>query len=210
MLVNIKLYGPMGKEFGKEWSLAVTNPREALALIDANVGGKLFAWMRSNLKKYSAYKVLCIFKNGKREYLTQDTLLTANNIAEVRFTPVLQGAGSTGRIIAGVVLMVASIWLGPVAFQMGLALTMSGVSELLAPKPKSGSTRSAKFFQGPTNTVEQGGAVPLIYGRCKVGSLPVSTKLTIGELSVFRDEHKGIKKFLHGSSNDQPTKNNNQ
>lgn len=207
MLVKIKLYGSMGKEFGSEWNLAVSTPQEALSLIDANVDGRLIQWMRTNLNKYRNYKVLCIFKNGKREYLTKDTLLTARNIVEVRFTPLIQGAGAAGRIIAGVVLMVAAIWLGPVVFQVGLSLTASGVTELLAPKSKTGTTKTSKFFQGATNTVEQGGAVPLIYGRCKVGSLPVSTKLTVGELSVFKDENKGFKSFLYGSSNDSASNN---
>lgn len=199
MLVKVYLNGSMGKEFGREWKLAINSPREALALIEANTG-RLFGWMRANLQKYSAYKVLCVFKNGKREYLTKDTLLTAHNIKELRFTPVIKGAGAVGRIVAGVVLMVAAVWLGPIAFQAGMALALGGVSELLAPKPKTpkdGDTKTSHYFQGATNTAEQGSPVPLIYGRCKVGSVPASVKLTIGEVATYKGP-SSPKDYLHG------------
>lgn len=206
MLVNVRLYGQMGKEFGKEWKLAIRTPREALGLIEANTG-RLFNWMRTNIHKYSTYKVLCIFKNGKREYLNQDTFVTAHNIQEVRFTPVIQGAGGgIGKIIAGVALMATSFFgAGPFAFQAGLTLAMGGVTQLLTPKVKTndGSNKSSHYFQGATNTAEQGSVVPLIYGRCKVGSQVVSLKLTVGESAVFVGTNgtNGTKKFLNGSSN---------
>ncbi|EYS40444.1 tail assembly protein [Acinetobacter baumannii] len=204
MLVSVHLHGPMGKEFGKEWNLAIKTPREALALIDANTG-RLFHWMRANLQKYKNYRVFCIFKNGKKEFLTKDTLLSANNIQSVHFAPVVTGSGKWGKIIAGVVLMVASYWLGPMAFQAGLALVMSGGSELLAPKGKTGSTRTSHYFQGATNTVQQGDPVPLIYGRIKTGASPISVRMTVNELSAFTTTQTNqVKGFLHGSSN-QPT-----
>ncbi len=189
----------MGKELGREWKLSISTPREALALIEANTG-KVFAWMRNNLKKYSTYKVLAVFKNGQKEYLTQDTLLTAHNVKELRFTPVVEGSGKAGKIIGGVVLMVASIWLGPVAFQAGMALALSGVSELLAPKVKTGSTKTSHYFQGVANTVSQGDPVPLIYGRCRVGSAPISVRTSVNDLSPYNTKPKGIKDYLHGSS----------
>lgn len=190
----------MGKALGREWKLSISTPREALALIEANTG-KVFSWMKNNLEKYSAYKVLAVFKNGKKEYLTQDTLLTAHNVKELRFTPVVQGAGRNGKIIGGIVLMVASIWLGPMAFQAGIALALSGVSELLAPKVKTGSTKTSHYFQGVTNTVAQGDPVPLIYGRCRVGSAPISVRTSVNDLSQYNSETNAIKGYSHGSSN---------
>ncbi|EYS40564.1 hypothetical protein J970_1794 [Acinetobacter baumannii 26016_4] len=82
---------------------------------------------------------------------------------------------------------------------------MSGGSELLAPKVKTGSTRTSHYFQGATNTVQQGDPVPLIYGRIKTGASPISVRMTVNELSAFTTTQTNqVKGFLHGSSN-QPT-----
>lgn len=202
MLVNVYLDGALGKEFGKSWKLAIKTPREALSLIQANTG-RLMNWLRANSKRFANYKILVTYKNGKREYLTQDTYLTANNIKSVRFTPVIEGAGNVGRIVVGVVLMIASYWLGPYAFQAGLALVMSGVTGLLTPKQKTeaGATNTSHYFQGVGKNQMQGNPVPLIYGRCKVDAQILSTRITVNDDAIVKEPISGTKGFIHGSSN---------
>lgn len=178
MLVNVYLDGALGKAVGKHWKLSASTPSEVLGLIQANTG-KLTHWLKTNARRYANYRILATFKNGKREYLTKDTLFTANEIKSIRFTPIVEGAGNAAKVVVGVVLMVASIWLGPIAFQAGMTLAMGGVAGLLTPKQKSGSTKTSHYFQGVGRNQMQGSPVPLIYGRCKVEGIPISKQLTV-------------------------------
>lgn len=183
MQVTVHLDGAMGKEFGKRWKLFASTPAEVLSLIEANTG-RLRNWIRSNVQKYANYRVVAVFKNGKKECLTKDTFFNAHEIESIRFTPLVQGAGKVGMMIAGAVLMVAAIWLGPVSFQLGLSLFMGGVSQLLAPKQKTGSTNTSHYFQGVGKNQMQGDPVPLIYGRCKVGGVAISKRLTVNSEKI--------------------------
>ena len=88
--------------------------------------------------------------------------------------------------------MVASIWLGPWAFQLGLALTMGGVSMMMTDNAfnddyggqEDPKERKSFHFNGPTNTIEQGGVLPLVYGRMVVGSVVVSAGIDIEEIDT--------------------------
>ena len=191
-LTKIILDGPLGKKFGRKWELAVNSPREALSLIQANEPG-LFNWLRQNAKKYSKYAIVCKHGGKMEEFNEEQYQRQQGKFDEIRFVPVIEGAGAVARIVVGVVLMIASIWcpaLAPYAAQMfaaGAALTIGGVAELLAPKPKTdkGSTAEHKgsyYFNGPANTTEQGVPVQLIYGRCLVGSHAISAGVTIDQL----------------------------
>lgn len=69
---------------------------------------------------------------------------------------------------------------------MGGALILSGVAMALSPAPKATSAaereapdeRPSFVFNGPVNTAEQGGPVPLVYGRHIVGSHVISAGLS--------------------------------
>ena len=203
-LINVRLYGELGKEFGKEWKIACTSPREALAVIQANTQ-RLMTWLRNNKEKFAHYKILVKYRNGKKEYLTQDTYLTANNIISVSFTPVVSGSGNVAKTVVGVVLMVASYWCGPAApyvFQVGLALTIGGVTGLLAGKQKSGnnsgSSNTSHYFQGVGKNQTQGNPVPLIYGQCKIDPQMLSVAITVDNDAL--DTSSTSKKSTKGKS----------
>jgi predicted phage tail protein len=66
----------------------------------------------------------------------------------------------------------------------GAALTFSGVAALLSPQPKApnyGATerRESYLLTGPTNTAAEGVPVPIIYGRCRVGSVVASVGISV-------------------------------
>jgi predicted phage tail protein len=66
----------------------------------------------------------------------------------------------------------------------GAALTFSGVAALLSPQPKAphyGATerRESYLLTGPTNTTAEGVPVPIIYGRCRVGSVVASVGISV-------------------------------
>lgn len=192
MLTKVILEGPLGKRFGREWELDVRSPREALRLVNANAPG-VFVWMRDNASKFANYAVIC--KKGTREdtfseeqYVNQEGVYD-----EIRFVPVVEGAGNVFRVVVGVVLMVVDFMTGYTSggylSAMGAAMVLGGVAGMLAPKPKIGEMatnerkdKTSYYFDGPANTDHQGVPVQLTYGRCMVGSHSISAAVTVDQL----------------------------
>ncbi len=145
--------------------------------------------MRMNAKKFDRYHVKVEKNDGSTlEVGERDLDMVIGAIKRITITPVIAGAGAGIRIVVGVVLMVASYWLGPYVFAMGASLALGGIVELLSPTPKlnhsggSTSNNSSYYFDGPVNTVDQGVPVPLVYGRVLAGSQAISAKITIDQL----------------------------
>lgn len=104
--------------------------------------------------------------------------------------------GSTGAISFGTMaasgmaatILGTSITYGSVAV-FGAALMFSGVSTLLGynqtsnySSRESPDQRASFFFNGPVNVSEQGSTIPLVYGRCRTGSVVASAGLTIEQI----------------------------
>lgn len=188
MLTTVTLYGPLGREFGQNWNLAVSSPAEALRLIEANRPG-VRNWIRGNLGNYDRYKVIVDYHDGKKEHLDADTFRLSRSVKRIRFVPIVAGAGGgIGKIIMGVVMMVIGFVSGnPLLFAAGAASMIGGIIELISPRPKKKDGKkeddgTSYFFDGPVNTTEQGVPVPLIYGRVLVGSHAISAKVSVDQL----------------------------
>jgi predicted phage tail protein len=195
-MTKVYLEGPLGKAFGREWTLAVHSPMHALKLINANKPG-VFNWIRANLKKYARYRVVCEHENGNPTELNDETFKLDGKASAIRFAPVVEGAGGNGigEFVAGAVILVAGLYsggtawaaYGPMMTAAGASLMVGGVAAMLAPKPgdssSSGDNSNSTYFSGPTNTTTQGAPVPLIYGRnIMVGSQAISARLTVDQL----------------------------
>lgn len=73
---------------------------------------------------------------------------------------------------------------------MGAMMALGGISQLITPTPKiqnpaqaygqmeAPAARPSFIYGGPANTMEQGGPVPIIYGRMRVGSTLMSASIT--------------------------------
>lgn len=190
MLTKVRLEGVMGKEFGKDWEFDISSPAEALRMIEANRPG-LRKWVIENREVYDSYRVVCVYDEGEEE-LDDDTFLAVRgNLKEVRFVPVITGAGGVAKIVVGVLLIAASFIpgmqaLAPYMWKIGAALILGGIVEALSPRPtktsNSGEDLNSYYFDGPVNTETQGAAVPVIYGRVLVGSHPISASISISEV----------------------------
>lgn len=118
---------------------------------------------------------------------------------EIRITPVIAGAKNGGlfQTILGAALVVigaigtftqsgqalgGAAW-GPYAMQVGGAMMLGGVAQMLTKTPKTSASSSAdngaanNYFSSLENVVGQGGPVPLLYGRMRVGSHVISPGL---------------------------------
>ena len=73
---------------------------------------------------------------------------------------------------------------------IGAMIALGGVSQLLSPTPHAAPSYSAErpearpsfIYNGPTNTAEQGGPVPVVYGRMRVGSALVSSSVSTDQV----------------------------
>jgi len=198
-MTKIILEGALGKEFGREWELVADTPARALKLIDANKPG-LFAWIRKNLDIYKHYEVVVGFEDGEMVEIDEDGLThLPKKPTSIRFVPIVEGAGAASRIIAGVVIIAASVisqqyygvsaGIAQFGIAMGASLALGGVISLLTPMQNSSVTteerkdKTSYYFDGPVNTSEQGVAVPVIYGdQILVGSQAISVSVNIDQL----------------------------
>ncbi|MDE9494529.1 tail assembly protein [Xenorhabdus bovienii] len=195
-IVTFELGGVLGKKFGKEHKVRCTTVRQGIGIIDCNRSG-MVAWMKQNARKYQKYHISVTRANGTSRDMTETEYQMENNgeMTHVRITPIYRGAGgkimSVIQVVVGVVLMVASFWLGPAGpatFIAGASMLASGVIGLLSkqPRPYTGGADNRKnstYFDGPQNTIEQGAPVSLIYGEeVLVGSQLISLKLSVEQL----------------------------
>ena len=198
---KIKLYGALGKRFGKEHLLDVASIGEAIrALCILHKGFKDYLVS----KKHIGYEVV----DGKQSIPhTQNEYNRITSQAEdIKIIPRVVGASSGARIAVGVVLVALSFMLGPggvvgaqsafamtagqasMTMMMGASMILGGIIELLT-KTSSGTTigsdsedSSSYIFSGPCNSTRQGNPVFVGYGEMIVGSQVVSATMTTKDI----------------------------
>jgi len=185
MLRKIKLYGRLAKFIGKRVLHAdVASTAEAVRFLLAN-WPQLEGHMSNQHYRVSV---------GDWD-LTEDELGHPIGQQEIKFVPVVSGAGATGRIIAGIALIalasfvtfgtlggvVAAGAINAAVFGVGVSLVIGGVAELLTPTPRvpqgpdtQDDPRKSYSFSSIQNTSRSGTPVPIVYGRCIIGSVVIS------------------------------------
>lgn len=192
---TIILAGRLAKKFGRSFNIEVSSVNEAVKALCIMVDG-----FEQELRK-GAYRVLRVYQNGKiLSHSERDLALGFGSAVTVRIEPARIGAKSgIFNIILGVVLVGAAFLLtggtlaatafsafgysvtgGQLALVGGL-MAVSGVTGMLAAqtlKPDSLNEPSSFGINSPTNRAEQGHPVPLVYGRCFVGSVVIHQSIT--------------------------------
>ena len=136
---------------------------------------------------------------------------------EIKIVPVIAGAGGgTGKILAGAALiglavatggtslaftaggfgaasgvtMTTGLALSAMAGNLGIALVLGGVAELLFPVPKpekfenDQDPRISFDFGGTPNTSRAGTTHPIVYGEIMTGSIVISMNLTTDQVTA--------------------------
>jgi len=213
---EVRVYGPLARFVGQRRFLAEVNSAgEAVRMLLANFPG---------LQRHMAdqhYKVIVDgYESGPEEihYPASQT---------IKIVPVIGGAGGAGKVIAGVALVALAIALpgagmfagGAIGFgatsatlgagltalagNIGLALIVGGVAQLLSPTPQlaqigpasstlgGGAGRNTTTegteldpqesysFSGIQNVSKQGVPVPVVYGERIVGSVVISAGIDV-------------------------------
>lgn len=186
---TVRLYGHLGKQFGRTHRLDVRSPAEAIRALSANHKGFPQAVADGQWR---------VLVGGKAQALEQihDPLS-----ADISIVPAVVGAGGGfGKILMGAALIGLSFVPGmqgmalsgtmfefsiaSVIRSVGFSLLLGGVSQMLfaAPKAQGAGERPENkpsyTFNGAVNTTGQGNPVPVCYGGpIRVGSQVISAGL---------------------------------
>jgi predicted phage tail protein len=196
---EIRLYGKLAKFIGKRVFRAdVANAAEAVRFLLANFPAA---------EKHMAdqhYRVSL----GERDLALEEIHEPAGQQV-IKIVPVVAGAGSVGRILAGVALIAltiatggfggaaiglfgaGTIGVGALALGVGASLVLGGVAQLLTPTPSStigpdsnNDPRKSYSFSSIQNTSRQGTPVPVVYGEMIVGSVVISAGIDIAQVTA--------------------------
>ncbi len=75
---------------------------------------------------------------------------------------------------------------------MGIGMIATGVGDILTHQPKPPAPNASFLLQGPTNTTQQGGPVPLAYGfKVRVGSVVIASSYEAAALKVGVNSGQG-------------------
>ena len=205
MLRKVKLYGQLAEFVGhKEFEVKVDNVAQAVSFLIYNFPG-LEAYMSP---KYYQVKV-------GDDAIGKDELIYPVGQQDIHFVPVITGAGrgGLGKVLLGALLITGAIMvgggfgalfskeglvfgkgigglLGKTAMNLGIGLTIMGVSEILFPLPEPQKFSSEEDpqlsfnFSGVQNTSRAGTPVPIVYGEIITGSVVISAAIDTNQVEA--------------------------
>lgn len=186
---EVRLYGHLGKRYGRVHRLAVATAREA-----AQALGCMFKGFARDVIEHQPGHHVFVGQRDVDGNLGADQLDVKVAAGEtIYFVPVVAGAKSgLLTVIVGAAIFVAGLMTGGAAWVLyaGAAIVGAGLVQMLMPSVKasdssaSGSSTSSYAFGNTANVTEQGVAVPVVYGEVIAGSVVASQGLTSVELAV--------------------------
>ena len=183
-----------------EWSLSVSSVDEAIRAIESNcrkLYKHLIENDKKNIKYRVLINEKDISHDESKDINTLEGLTSSelivkkSNLETIDIVPVIEGASDWIPVIAGIALMATGVgmaggfgalmqggnFMAQAVFMGGVGLVAAGITNLLTPMPKFGDFREIEqqggksyLFNGPENTIREGGPVFVGYGRLLVGS----------------------------------------
>jgi len=196
VLREVRLYGELGRRFGKVHRLAIATPHEAVRALSATIKGFASFLFEHNEPGFRVF----VDRQGRALEQLHEPF---GRCEVVKIVPVVAGAksGALTLVLLGVALFFGGPLLGglmsstlgggvvaSVGMAVGKALILGGVIQLLSPQRKGTDAPAAQnqpsyAFDGPVNTTQQGLPVPLVYGRVIMGGAVISSGLLAEEVA---------------------------
>ena len=199
MLRKIKLYGELAEFVGhKEFEVKVNNVAQAVSFLIHNF---------PNLEAYMSPKYYQV-KVGNDD-IDKDEITYPIGQQDIHFVPVIAGAGrGVGKFVLGALLITGAImsgggfaalfsktglelgFFGNLAMNVGVGLTIMGVSEMLFPLPEPQDFNSEEDprlsfnFSGVQNTSRAGTPIPIVYGEIITGSVVISAAIDTNQVEA--------------------------
>jgi predicted phage tail protein len=200
-----------------EWNLAVSSVDEAIRAIESNCKKLYKHLIENDKKdikyrvlinekdiSYDESKDL----NTIEGLASSELIVKKSNLKTIDIVPVIEGASDFLPIIIGVALMATGVgmaggfsalmsggnFMAQAVFMGGVGLVAAGITNLLTPMPKFGDFREIEqqggksyLFNGPENTIREGGPVFVGYGRLLVGSHVIQSSSDIVDVNAGID-----------------------
>ena len=201
MLRKIKLYGQLAEFVGhKEFEVKVDTLAKAVSFLIHNFP-EVEAYMSP---RYYQVKV------GNYD-IDKDEMDYPIGQQDIHFIPVISGSGKGfGKILLGAALIGVATFSGGTGLSLGaggvfgftggslaaiggnigIALVLSGVSDMLFPMPQQQSfsteedPRLSFSFSGVQNTSRAGTPVPIVYGEIFTGSVVISAAIDTNQIEA--------------------------
>jgi predicted phage tail protein len=212
--LTIRLHGALGAEYGREFRLHVPSPAAAIRLLEANFPGFLRrlaggSWyllrgpegrrvedchglVPDVLQAGAGSDVVHVVPEVDGAALGKGGVMLIVGAVLVGAAIVASGGLAAGTLPALYAAMQGTVW--ATVAQVGIGLALGGAVQMLTPatnsNPVTGNEkgRPVDAFGSPANVTAQGGCVPVVYGRRRVGSIVASagihTDATAGVGSV--------------------------
>ena len=203
MLRKVKLYGELAKFVGhKEFEIKAETVGKAVSFLIHNFPG---------IESYMSPRYYQV-KVGKYD-IDKNELGYPVGKEDIHFIPVISGSGKGfGKILLGAALIGVAVFSGGAGFgaggvlgfgsttgafslaalggNIGIALVLSGVSDMLFPLPEPQRFNSEEdprlsfSFSGVQNTSRAGTPVPVVYGEIFTGSVVISAAVDNNQVDV--------------------------
>lgn len=182
-MITLFLYGELAEEFGDSIKLAASTPREAVLALSYQ------SEKYKNTILQNDWHVMV----GKDNDISEKELdLSLGKVTEVYLIPVIEGSNSSAgwvgaaMVIVGTVLVFtgigAPLGYGMIGAGVGLMVADMVLAGVEMPDTAVSADSNASFlFTGPSNSNNQGVAIPRGYGRMLVGSTVVSVAINAEE-----------------------------
>jgi predicted phage tail protein len=198
-MTTIKLHGKLASAVGKkEWNLKIKSVSEAMHAINSQTSDgvrKFFLKRENGLARYEVIvddQVLDASDDSK----CNELLIKREGMKKIEIVPLLEGSflGFLGVILGVGGLLTAT---SPMGAMMSIMLIAQGISNLLSESPPMPEQRkitnpssdptalaNSYLFNGPTNVLNEGGPVPLGYGRLIVGSQTIMSSYDVKKVLI--------------------------
>jgi predicted phage tail protein len=163
-MVNIKLHGIFENYVKTEWHLNVKTVFEAFEAIEANSGKLLEAL--GNFQEYLTHFIVYVDdKPVSHEYFSSPILKRDSKIEVV---PLILGSAIPGIDILIAVLLIA--------IATGIQIL---ITSLMTPKAPKDIKNNSRLFSGYENVTKRNVAIPIGYGRLKIGSIVIANDVNL-------------------------------
>lgn len=203
---TITLSGRLGKEFGQEFNFDIASPAEAVRALCYQIKG-----FEEELSR-GEYRVTKVYDKRRIDIDDTELSLTFGMATGLIIEPVMAGSKKSGlgKIILGTLLVFAAFSFAPMVAgtkmlsaslvgavsygtvaQLGIMMVLSGASSLLTPSTNTNNTSeddSSFLIDATGNLVEQGNAVPVVFGEVFTGSVVISSGISSEDIPLSGDE----------------------
>lgn len=182
-MITLHFYGHLATKYGDKLSLEAKTPREAIQAL---------MFQCAEYKEHLRSRDWFIFVGKENNIQERELDLEIPSGSEVHLVPKIEGAGSSNAWMAVIGVALVATGFGVAAVGAAWATTAStilisagvglavgaAIAHMMKPdESKTPPTDASFLFKGPTNSSEQGVAIPRGYGRCLVGSTVVSVNV---------------------------------